>query len=171
MANNNSKGLAESESNNVREFVCSRARHRPAWMMGEIGTCSEAAVDGLGVTPTAARDKRSAGEAVVDNDRDRVARSLNDDVIRRMAGLGLWLQTTAEMDDDTVTGRLEVAVGDLDLTIADVRSVVFDDNSLMHLGSEDSPSNLRPDISWPVVEPASSGGHGAAVSIRQATGT
>ena len=74
------------------------------------------------------------------------------------------------MTDGAVKGRLEVVIGDLDLTIAEVRSDACDKDTPMHLSSDDS-SRRAPDISSLALEPACSGKHGAAASIREATGT
>jgi signal transduction histidine kinase len=76
----------------------------------------------------------------VTSDRDRIAKRLNNDVIRGMFGVGLHLQATAQLVDGTVQARLELAIHDLDLIIAEVRSVIFDRNPGVQLNSEVSIS-------------------------------
>jgi signal transduction histidine kinase len=59
-------------------------------------------------------------------DRDRIARDLHDLVIQRLFATGLHLQgarRTATGDD--LTRRLDQAVADLDVTIRDIRSTIF----------------------------------------------
>ena len=85
---------------------------------------------------------RSACSAAVSNDRDRIARRLNDDVIRGMFRVGLRLQAAAQLVDGTVQARLELAIRDLDLIIAEVRGVIFDHNAGLHLSSDESTSDL-----------------------------
>jgi signal transduction histidine kinase len=60
-------------------------------------------------------------------DRDRIARDLHDLVIQRLFATGLHLQgarRTATGDD--MKSRLDEAVSDLDVTIRDIRSTIFD---------------------------------------------
>ncbi|MEO5709754.1 MAG: GAF domain-containing protein [Nocardioidaceae bacterium] len=60
-------------------------------------------------------------------DRDRIARDLHDLVIQRLFATGLHLQgarRTATGDD--IKARLDEAVADLDVTIRDIRSTIFD---------------------------------------------
>lgn len=60
-------------------------------------------------------------------DRDRIARDLHDVVIQRLFATGLTLQSgvrrTAEPE---VSERLKVAVAELDATIRDIRSAIFE---------------------------------------------
>jgi signal transduction histidine kinase len=60
-------------------------------------------------------------------DRDRIARDLHDLVIQRLFATGLHLQgarRTASGED--IRARLDDAVADLDVTIRDIRSTIFD---------------------------------------------
>ena len=61
-------------------------------------------------------------------DRDRIARALNDVVINRMFSAGLALETALGLLDGHrgVAGKVREALGELDLAIRDVRNVVFD---------------------------------------------
>jgi signal transduction histidine kinase len=66
-------------------------------------------------------------ELAVTSDRERIARDLHDTVIQRLFATGLQLQATAMVTDrPEVADRLEQAVGDLDLTIRDIRGTIFE---------------------------------------------
>ena len=66
-------------------------------------------------------------ELAVISDRERIARELHDSVIQRLFATGLQLQATAMVaPSPDVTGRLEQAVSDLDLTIRDIRRTIFE---------------------------------------------
>jgi len=66
-------------------------------------------------------------ELAVISDRERIARELHDSVIQRLFATGLQLQATAMVaTSPDVTGRLEQAVADLDLTIRDIRRTIFE---------------------------------------------
>lgn len=59
-------------------------------------------------------------------ERERIARDLHDDVIQRLFAAGLSLQSTALMSNQPiVTERLEQTVSDLDVTIRQVRTAIF----------------------------------------------
>jgi signal transduction histidine kinase len=76
-------------------------------------------------SPAICRQSRS-GCAAVGDDRDRIARRLNDDIIRGLFGIGLRLQATAQLADGAMRARLDSSIQDLDLTIAEVRGAIFD---------------------------------------------
>jgi signal transduction histidine kinase len=60
-------------------------------------------------------------------DRDRIARDLHDLVIQRLFATGLQLQgAIRNAANDDVRQRLEKAVVDLDMTIRDIRSTIFE---------------------------------------------
>ena len=60
-------------------------------------------------------------------DRDRIARDLHDTVIQRLFAVGLSLQGTARVaDQEDVAGRLAEAIDQLDETIRQVRTTIFD---------------------------------------------
>jgi signal transduction histidine kinase len=75
-------------------------------------------------------------------DRDRIARDLHDVVIQRLFATGLTLQGLARhIGDPAVAGRLANAVNELDTTIRDIRTTIFE------LSSNDSVSDLKAQVS------------------------
>lgn len=61
-------------------------------------------------------------------DRERIARDLHDTVIQRLFATGLTLQASTRLvrtDPDAAVGRIEEAVGDLDLTVKHIRTAIF----------------------------------------------
>jgi signal transduction histidine kinase len=64
---------------------------------------------------------------VVLEDRERIARDLHDVVIQRLFATGLQLQTAAPLAvRPEVVGRINAAVDDLDATIRDIRTAIFE---------------------------------------------
>jgi hypothetical protein len=61
-------------------------------------------------------------------DRDCIAGALNDVVIRRIVSAGLALESALGLLDGHrgAAGKVRDALGELDLTIRDVRNVMFD---------------------------------------------
>jgi hypothetical protein len=61
-------------------------------------------------------------------DRDGIARALNDIVMHRIISAGLALETTLGLLDGHrgAAGKVRAAIGELDLVIRDVRNVLFD---------------------------------------------
>lgn len=60
-------------------------------------------------------------------DRERIARDLHDVVIQRLFATGLHLQSTARLANrPEVADRVNTAVDDLDTTIRDIRSAIFE---------------------------------------------
>jgi signal transduction histidine kinase len=74
----------------------------------------------------------------VSDDRDRIARDLHDRVIQRVFAVGLKLQEAARLRDvDQVVSRVDKAVDDLDLTINEIRTAIYE------LGTNALPGGLR----------------------------
>ncbi|HLN76753.1 MAG TPA: GAF domain-containing sensor histidine kinase [Nocardioidaceae bacterium] len=66
-------------------------------------------------------------ELMLVSDRDRIARDLHDLVIQRLFATGLQLQGARRIaQNDEVKERIDVAVADLDVTIRDIRSTIFE---------------------------------------------
>ncbi|MGQ0574242.1 MAG: sensor histidine kinase [Pseudonocardia sp.] len=60
-------------------------------------------------------------------DRDRIARDLHDHVIQRLFAAGLSLQATLRRSGDPgVERRIQQVVDELDLTVRDIRTAIFD---------------------------------------------
>jgi signal transduction histidine kinase len=75
-----------------------------------------------------ARAQQERRELAVLEDRERIARDLHDVVIQRLFATGLQLQSAAKLTagNQAVAGRLAGAVDDLDRTIRDIRSAIFE---------------------------------------------
>lgn len=72
------------------------------------------------------------------DDRNRIARDLHDRVIQRLFAVGMGLQAIARAPDKgLVTPRIEQAVDELDATITEIRSAIFE------LGESSLPGGLR----------------------------
>ncbi len=72
------------------------------------------------------------------DDRDRIARDLHDRVIQRVYAVGLNLQGATRLPErDQVVERVTRAVDDLDLTINEIRSAIFE------LGEASLPGGIR----------------------------
>ncbi len=66
-------------------------------------------------------------ELMLVSDRDRIARDLHDLVIQRLFATGLALQGARRIAlSEEVQERIDSAVADLDLTIRDIRSTIFE---------------------------------------------
>ncbi|MCB1743523.1 MAG: GAF domain-containing protein, partial [Gammaproteobacteria bacterium] len=70
-----------------------------------------------------------ARELDIAQERERIARDLHDTVIQRLFATGLSLQSAARLaDQPEVVDRIQQAVDELDLTVRDVRSSIFELN-------------------------------------------
>ncbi|HEX6878408.1 MAG TPA: GAF domain-containing sensor histidine kinase [Nocardioidaceae bacterium] len=66
-------------------------------------------------------------ELMLVSDRDRIARDLHDLVIQRLFATGMALQSARRIaQNDEVQERIDAAVADLDVTIRDIRSTIFE---------------------------------------------
>jgi signal transduction histidine kinase len=82
-----------------------------------------------GVAIENARLLARARELDIANERERIARDLHDTVIQRLFATGLSLQSAARLTDEpAVVDRIQTAVDELDLTVRDVRSSIFELN-------------------------------------------
>lgn len=59
-------------------------------------------------------------------DRERISRDLHDTVIQRLYGAGLRLQAALGGDEAKLRGGAEYVIGEIDDTITEIRSVIFD---------------------------------------------
>lgn len=80
-------------------------------------------------------------EVAVYEERDRLARDLHDTVIQRLFAIGLSLQSIASTPSAAHSGdRLAQAISDVDDTIRQVRTTIFE------LGSEGTGRDLRDEV-------------------------
>ena len=80
-----------------------------------------------GVAIDNARLHSRVGELARFEDRERIARDLHDSVIQRLFAVGLSLQGVVRLaDEPAVVQRLESAVDELDATVREIRSVIFE---------------------------------------------
>ncbi|MFZ2242127.1 MAG: GAF domain-containing protein [Gordonia amarae] len=110
-------------------------RRRPWWEPEEIaGLAGVAEVASLAVVY--AEQQQIARDLEVLEDRHRIARDLHDHVIQRLFAVGMSMQTmlaTPHDDEGTIAtpvSRLEQVVVDLDRTIAQIRTSIFDLQSI-----------------------------------------
>ena len=72
------------------------------------------------------------------DDRERIGRDLHDKVVQRLFAVGMALQSAARMPDlDLVRERIDKVVDDLDATITEIRTTIFE------LGDSALPGGLR----------------------------
>jgi len=96
-------------------------------------------------------------------DRDRIARDLHDHVIQRLFAAGLQLQGTLRRSaDPQVRERIAHAVGELDATVREIRTAIFD----LHTLDDGEAASLRRRILDTAREAGA--GSGASVSVRMA---
>lgn len=83
-------------------------------------------------------------------DRDRIARDLHDTVIQRLFAVGLSLQGAVRMaEDPALIGRLESAVDELDTTVREIRSAIFELHTPTIVGRSTCRRRSRSALSWP----------------------
>ena len=72
------------------------------------------------------------------DDRERIGRDLHDKVVQRLFAVGMALQGAARLPDlDLVRERIDKVVDDLDATITEIRTTIFE------LGDSALPGGLR----------------------------
>lgn len=75
------------------------------------------------------RALRDRAKLIVAKDRDRIARDLHDLVIQRLFATGMQLQAGKDLDPDELRRRVTGAVEELDATISELRSTIFELNA------------------------------------------
>ncbi|MEU4602676.1 GAF domain-containing sensor histidine kinase [Kribbella sp. NPDC023972] len=93
-----------------------------------------------------AEAQRDRAMIAVLEDRDRIARDLHDLVIQRLFATGLQLQGMYRMARPELQDRLTRAVEDIDTTIRDLRTAIFE------LQQEPGQSSLRADVQALIAE-------------------
>ena len=81
---------------------------------------------GAGIAIENNRLHQQVSHVAVYEDRDRLARDLHDNVIQRLFAVGLSLQSIAGSAAPETTNRLETVIADLDNTIRQVRSTIYE---------------------------------------------
>ncbi len=101
-------------------------------------------------------------------DRDRIARDLHDHVIQRLFATGLQLQSTLRRSaDPAVHERLRHAVDELDQTVREIRTAIFD----LHTVADGASVDLRRRLLDAVAEAALGSGLPPAVRFSGAVDT
>jgi signal transduction histidine kinase len=104
---------------------------------------------------------RAQRQLDVFGDRDRIARDLHDRVIQRLFATGLQLQSTLRRSPDPVVQmRIQQAVADLDETVREIRTSIFD----LHTAGEGAEGGLRRRLLDAAAEAAD--GSGLSPSVR-----
>ena len=94
-------------------------------------------------------------------DRDRIARDLHDHVIQRLFATGLQLQSTLRRSTDpAVQRRIRQAVEELDETVREIRTAIFD----LHTTGDGAHGGLRRQLLDTAAEAAA--GSGVSPSVR-----
>ncbi len=60
------------------------------------------------------------------NDRLRIASGVNDLIIRHLFSIGLSLHSTRTMVPDVARDRIDIAIEELDASIGELRSLIFE---------------------------------------------
>ncbi len=100
-----------------------------------------------------ARLHARVGELVLLEDRERIARDLHDTVIQRLFATGLSLQGAARLAQrPEVAARIQSAINDLDETVKQIRSAIFElqTNRLLGRGLRDEVLALLSEASRPL---------------------
>lgn len=100
-----------------------------------------------GIAIENARLHQRVHEVAVFEDRDRLARDLHDTVIQRLFAIGLSLQSIASASAEPTGARLQKIVGDIDDTIRQVRTSIFELSQDLHHGVRGSVVELLAELS------------------------
>jgi signal transduction histidine kinase len=101
-------------------------------------------------------------------DRDRIAGDLHDHVIQRLFAAGMSLQAiVGRISDSEARGRVTRVVGQLDETMREIRTSIFD----LHTSGEQNPTSLRRRMLDLVNEASASTERSPAVRISGAVDT
>jgi signal transduction histidine kinase len=111
------------------------AERFPEWTPGVLEVFGGQAAVAL-VLGQAADDRRALA---VHQDRERIARDLHDLVIQRIYATGMGLAAVSHLVGSEVAGQLDKSIADLDQTIREIRSAIFQ----LQTPVENAPVTLR----------------------------
>jgi signal transduction histidine kinase len=131
----NSEALNDFGPVIIVPLVAGGARHGVLWVGNLIGgrrfrdthqALLEAFADQAALGLELARQRRETEQLSLFRDRDRIARDLHDTVIQRLFATGMQLESSMRyMTRPEASDRVQVAVGDLDKTIKEIRSTIY----------------------------------------------
>ncbi|HTO00446.1 MAG TPA: GAF domain-containing protein, partial [Microthrixaceae bacterium] len=114
-------------------YLCDKSDGTPFTDIDEELVVAMAAAAGVAIENT--RLYKRVAEGTLMADRDRIARDLHDTVIQRLFGIGLSLEGVIKhVRQPVVAERIVAAVDDLDATIKEIRSVIFELHSARQIG-------------------------------------
>ncbi|KOS55861.1 GAF domain-containing protein [Rhodococcus rhodochrous] len=121
-------------------LIVTRAARSEAWDDEDV-TRLESMADLVTVALEFATQQRKKRLLDVLADRDRIAQDLHDNVIQRLFATGMSLQSTLVpgTDPDRVTGIVQHAVEQLDRTVREIRTTIFD----LHTTGAAASTSLR----------------------------
>src|SRR5437764_699820 len=94
---------------------------------GDPTTTPESLADQAALAVELSRARQREEQMLLLGDRERIARDLHDLVIQRLFGTGIALQSALRViQDPAAANRVSTAIDDLDTTIRDIRSTIFE---------------------------------------------
>ncbi|MBB3326865.1 GAF domain-containing sensor histidine kinase [Microlunatus antarcticus] len=105
-------------------LVVVRRHGRPAFDLSDL-VLSESFAAQAALAMELAQARADQQQLVVLQDRERIARDLHDHVIQRLYALGLTLEGLAGSSDPVTAPRLVSVVDDLDVTVRQIRNLIF----------------------------------------------
>jgi len=143
-------GLTLEGSHAERVVVCAARRSGRPSFDDRLAPLVTAFADQSAVALDTAARQRLARQLDVYADRDRIARDLHDLVIQRVFAAGLALQSVLpRLQDGDVRRRVRSVVGQLDETVRDIRTTIFD---LHTAGADEHAESTRRRLSDAVAE-------------------
>jgi signal transduction histidine kinase len=141
-------------------LVALRCTDRAAFEPGEVPLLTSFA-DQATLALELGEKNRAQRQLDVFADRDRIARDLHDHVIQRLFATGLQLQSTLRRSaDPVVQRRIQQSVAELDETVREIRSAIFD----LHTAGDGTDGGLRRRLLDTAAEAAA--GSGLSPSVR-----
>ncbi len=120
-------------------LLAMREKGAPQYLAGQVPLLASFA-DQAAFAMELAEKHRAQRQLDVLADRDRIAADLHDHVIQRLFATGMSLQgTVRRIGDPQARGRVSRAVGQLDETVREIRTSIFD----LHTAGTDPDQSLR----------------------------